>query len=59
MEIEETNENVNVIQELRECEVCGRKFNIKSYQKHVKVCEKVFFQKRKPFKSRSVSKEKK
>ena len=23
---------------LQECEVCGRKFNLESYQKHIRVC---------------------
>eukprot|EP01017_Pseudomicrothorax_dubius_P020283 TRINITY_DN2217_c0_g1_i2.p1 TRINITY_DN2217_c0_g1~~TRINITY_DN2217_c0_g1_i2.p1 ORF type:complete len:356 (-),score=71.04 TRINITY_DN2217_c0_g1_i2:169-1236(-) len=36
--------------QLRECpEGCGRSFNLKSLQKHVKVCRKVFQTKRKAF----------
>lgn len=31
-----------------ECPTCGRSFNEKAYQKHGKVCAKVFAQKRKP-----------
>ncbi|KAM3129671.1 Zinc finger C2HC domain-containing protein 1A [Paramecium bursaria] len=38
------------IGELEECpEGCGRKFNVNSLQKHIKVCKKVFQQKRKAF----------
>ena len=32
-----------------ECPTCSRKFNQKAYEKHVKICKKVFVQKRKAF----------
>ena len=35
--------------ELKQCADCGRKFNPKSYEKHVKSCKKVFMTKRKAF----------
>jgi endogenous inhibitor of DNA gyrase (YacG/DUF329 family) len=34
-----------------ECPDCGRKFNAIPYQKHIKICAKVFLQKRKAFDS--------
>lgn len=34
-----------------ECPTCGRKFNPTPFQKHIKVCEKVFLKKRKAFDS--------
>jgi hypothetical protein len=34
-----------------ECPDCGRKFNEKAFEKHVKICAKVFLQKRKKFDS--------
>ena len=37
--------------EQRECPDCGRKFNPIPYAKHVKICSKVFMQKRKVFDS--------
>eukprot|EP01031_Cornospumella_fuschlensis_P036411 gene36411-44170_t len=36
---------------LNKCANCGRNFNEVSYAKHVKICKKVFSQKRKPFDS--------
>ena len=33
---------------LEQCGTCGRKFNPTSYEKHVRVCQKVFAEKRKP-----------
>lgn len=39
------------IGELIECPDCGRKFNSGPYQKHVKICKKVFLKKRKVFDS--------
>jgi rubrerythrin len=38
-------------QEQMECPSCSRKFNAGPYQKHVKICAKVFIQKRKAFDS--------
>lgn len=35
----------------RQCPDCGRKFNEVAYEKHVKVCKKVFIEKRKEFDS--------
>ena len=35
--------------ELTKCPTCGRKFNPTAYEKHVKICEKVFMKKRKAF----------
>jgi hypothetical protein len=34
-----------------ECTGCGRKFNTLAYQKHAKICKKVFQSKRKAFNS--------
>eukprot|EP00798_Chlamydomonas_sp_ICE-L_P014489 gene14489-20513_t len=34
---------------LSECRSCGRKFNQKALQKHAKICQKVFIQKRKTY----------
>jgi len=39
------------IGELIECPDCGRKFNSGPYEKHVKICKKVFLKKRKVFDS--------
>ena len=39
--------------DLEECPSCGRKFNEKAYEKHVKVCQEVFVKKRKEFNSKS------
>jgi len=39
------------IGELMECPDCGRKFNSGPYEKHVKICAKVFMKKRKVFDS--------
>lgn len=36
---------------LNQCTQCGRKFNDIAYEKHVKICSKVFLTKRKPFDS--------
>jgi len=36
-----------------ECEYCGRKFHIKAFEKHGKVCKKVFQSKRKAFNSKN------
>jgi len=38
--------------ELYECEDCNRKFNEKAFEKHVKVCKKVFMEKRKAYDSK-------
>jgi hypothetical protein len=35
----------------RQCPDCGRKFNETAYEKHVKICRKVFIEKRKEFDS--------
>lgn len=35
----------------RQCPDCGRKFNEVAYEKHVKICKKVFLEKRKEFDS--------
>jgi hypothetical protein len=35
----------------RECPDCGRKFNETAYERHVKICKKVFIEKRKTFDS--------
>jgi endogenous inhibitor of DNA gyrase (YacG/DUF329 family) len=37
-----------------ECPDCGRKFNSGPYQKHVKICRKVFVEKRKVFDSKAM-----
>jgi uncharacterized C2H2 Zn-finger protein len=37
-----------------ECPDCGRKFNENAYPKHVKICAKVFMQKRKKFDSKKM-----
>jgi hypothetical protein len=37
---------------LEECPTCGRKFNEKAYEKHIKVCKDVFVKKRKEFNSK-------
>ena len=37
--------------DLRECPTCGRSFNDEAYPKHVKICKKVFVNKRKEFNS--------
>lgn len=37
-----------------ECPDCGRKFNSGPYQKHIKICAKVFLQKRKQFDSKKM-----
>ena len=34
---------------LIECPTCSRKFNPKAYEKHSKICQKVFVEKRKAF----------
>lgn len=47
MEAAEAEEEVEQV----ECPDCGRKFNPSSYEKHVKICKKVFMQKRKKFDS--------
>lgn len=39
--------------DLEECPTCGRKFNEKAYEKHVKVCKDVFVKKRKAFDSKA------
>ena len=36
-----------------ECETCGRKFNIESYSRHIKICKKVFVNKRKAFNAKN------
>lgn len=35
--------------DLSQCPSCGRSFNENAYHRHVKVCKKVFVQKRKVF----------
>ena len=35
---------------------CGRKFNPKALQKHIKVCKKVFQETRKPFEVKKTDK---
>lgn len=35
--------------ERAECELCGRRFASEAYEKHIKICEKVFMKKRKEF----------
>ena len=42
-------DDANLPQE--ECPDCGRKFNQNAFEKHVKICKKVFMQKRKKFDS--------
>ena len=32
-----------------ECQKCCRRFNEEAYQKHIIICEKVFFKRRKEF----------
>lgn len=41
-------------QDLRECPSCGRKFNPQAFEKHAKVCRKVFQTKRRKFDSSKV-----
>lgn len=43
-----------IIGEQVECPDCGRKFNPSSFQKHAKICAKVFLQKRKVFDSKKM-----
>ena len=38
--------------ERQECPICGRRFNFEAFQKHSKICKKVFASKRKPFDSK-------
>mmetsp|Transcript_23177 Transcript_23177/g.33989 ORF Transcript_23177/g.33989 Transcript_23177/m.33989 type:complete len:613 (+) Transcript_23177:219-2057(+) len=40
--------------EQRQCPDCGRKFNPIPYEKHIKICAKVFLQKRKAFDSKKM-----
>ena len=47
-EIQEYDEN-----DLNECPDCGRQFNPEAYDKHVKICKKVFQKKRKEFNSQA------
>ena len=35
--------------ERMECPQCARRFNEEAYKKHITICEKVFFKKRKEF----------
>ncbi|TNV73828.1 hypothetical protein FGO68_gene15711 [Halteria grandinella] len=35
----------------QECELCFRRFNLDSFERHILICEKVFFKKRKAFDS--------
>ncbi|CDW74552.1 UNKNOWN [Stylonychia lemnae] len=35
--------------ERQECDLCGRRFNEESFQKHIIICEKVFIKRRKEF----------
>lgn len=37
-----------------ECPSCGRKFNVSAMEKHLKICQKVFMQKRKVFDSKKM-----
>lgn len=46
---EEVKEYDEITDEMIECNTCARKFVSESYQKHIKVCKKVFVNKRKPF----------
>lgn len=47
--MENLEEDENIV--LEECpEGCGRKFKASALEKHVKICQKVFQKKRKPFK---------
>ena len=36
-------------QNLQQCPSCGRSFNERAFLKHIKICQKVFVQKRKEF----------
>jgi len=40
--------------DLSECPSCGRKFNEKAFEKHVRVCKDVFVKKRKAFNSKAM-----
>ena len=40
--------------EQRECPDCGRRFNPASFSKHIRICAKVFMQKRKVFDSKKM-----
>ena len=42
-------EEAKMSSDLRQCPSCQRSFNPETYQKHVKICDKVFNQKRKQF----------
>jgi hypothetical protein len=44
-------EEMMTIVMLQQCADCGRKFNESSHKKHVKICKKVFIEKRKAFDS--------
>jgi hypothetical protein len=49
-----SNQNMNAPMDLgeqHECPDCGRKFNSGPFEKHIKICKKVFQQKRKVFDS--------
>ena len=34
--------------DLQQCGTCGRKFNPASFEKHARVCQRVFVEKKKP-----------
>eukprot|EP01138_Halocafeteria_seosinensis_P014614 gb/GECG01014919.1/.p1 GENE.gb/GECG01014919.1/~~gb/GECG01014919.1/.p1 ORF type:complete len:823 (+),score=100.43 gb/GECG01014919.1/:1-2469(+) len=53
-EIPEGMEAADEPQELRECPSCGRNFNPQAFEKHAKVCKKVFQSKRRQFDSSKV-----
>ncbi len=38
---------------MEECPQCGRKFNERAYEKHIKICKDVFVKKRKVFNSKA------
>lgn len=49
---EQLQNTENIVEERKMCPECGRKFNVSSFEKHVKHCKKVFKRKRKPFDSK-------
>lgn len=51
---EEVDTAIEGYSELSECTECGRKFNPTAYEKHIKVCKKVFLSQRKVFDSKKM-----
>merc|ERR1711971_75843 len=55
--LEQTQGAYEQPQQLIPCNQCGRKFSHKALQRHIKICKKVFGQKRKAFKNKAVDDE--